>query len=67
MPPKGSKIAQPRGEPTWEKTPEYEEFIKKLREFHEKRGYALQYTPGEDCAKQLQDLGRLRFRAKGQL
>jgi len=47
MPPKGSKIAQPRGEPTWEKTPEYEEFIKKLRDFHEKRGYALRYTQGE--------------------
>jgi len=39
MPPKGFKLGdRPRREPSFERTPEYEEFMKKLKEFHEKRG-----------------------------
>jgi len=36
MPPKGFKFPQPK--PDIEHTPEYDEFIKRLTEFHEKRG-----------------------------
>lgn len=40
MPPKGSKLNTPvKQESTIEHTPEYDAFMAKLAEYHEKRGY----------------------------
>lgn len=42
MPPKGSKLGHQRpAVNVIEKTPEYEEFVKKLEQYHEKRGYVI--------------------------
>lgn len=40
MPPKGSKIGQRvERESSVDKTEEYQDFMKKLADYHEKRGY----------------------------
>lgn len=39
MPPKGVKLARFDRESSIEHTPEYDEFIEKLEEYHKNRGY----------------------------
>ncbi|KAF2153151.1 hypothetical protein K461DRAFT_320851 [Myriangium duriaei CBS 260.36] len=45
MPPKGAKIARFERESSIEHTPEYDEFIAKLTEYHEKRGTYFEAEP----------------------